>query len=95
MENYHPKRISTSYCIVRNNTGLRTIIKLRMKKLGITNAELARRAGEAVNFKMDTGNLHNYLTGKNPKCMSQHDVIGGICKVLGLRVTLKIEEDES
>lgn len=95
MKNYHPKRISTSYCIVRNNTGLRNIIKLRMRTLKFTNASLAHAVSDTIKFNMDTANLHNYLTGKNPKAISQNDLINGICRVLKLRITLKIEEDDN
>ena len=88
------KRLSTSWDLVRHHSGLREIIKLKMKSQGVTNKELADKVGQLLGYRVDTGNLHNYLSGKAVKEVSQWLIINGICKVLGIKVELKITDDD-
>lgn len=88
------KKLSTSWDILRHHSGLREIIKVKMKSQGIGNKELAERAAKHLGYKVDTGNLHNYLSGKAVKEVSQWLIINGVCRVLGIKVELKITDDE-
>lgn len=88
------KKASTSWDMVRHSSALREVIKLKMKTSGISNKQLAEMAAKNLGYKVDTGNLHNYLSGKSVKEVSQWLVINGICKVLGIKVELKITDDE-
>ena len=78
------------YDIVRHNQGLRDIVNLRMKTLGISQYEMCRRL-DGMGIKMDQGNLSSYLNGRNPKDITQYALLYGICPILGIKVTLKIE----
>lgn len=89
------KRLATMYCILRHNTTLRLAINQQLKSKGMSMYRLRQLASKEVGFEIDLANLHNYLSGTKPKQLSQHDIINGICKVLGLRVELKITIDES
>jgi poly(3-hydroxyalkanoate) synthetase len=88
------KRLSTSWDMVRHHSALREIIKLKMKSRGLGNKQLAEACEKLMGYRVDTANLHNYLSGKNVKEVSQWLIINGICKVLGIKVELKITDDE-
>lgn len=87
------RRISTSYCLVRHNTTLRLAINQQLKSKGMSAYRLRQLASQEIGFEIDMGNLHNYLKGHKPKQLAQYDLIHGVCKVLGLKVEVKITID--
>ena len=91
---YKSKRISTKYCIIRNSSALREVIKLRMKRLQLSNAEVCRRTSKELGFNIDPYNFSNYLSGRYPDRINQHDLIT-LCRCIGINVSIKIELDET
>ena len=87
-------RVGLKYDIVRQNTTLRLAIRTRIKALGISTNEVLRLASEKVGYPLDKSNFSNYINGKAPKQISQYDLLYGICQVVGVKVSVKIELDE-
>ncbi len=87
-------RIGLKYDIVRQNTTLRLAIRTRIKALGISTNEVLRRASERLGYPLDKSNFSNYLSGKAAKAMTQYDLLFGVCPVVGIKVSVKIEIDD-
>jgi hypothetical protein len=82
-------RISSSWCLLRDNSGLREVMKFRMKKIGIGVPTLCKRTSEITKFNLEIMNVRNYLNHGDHK-VTQSDLVV-MCRVLGIKVSLKIE----